>query len=189
MAKRRLKGSCPRRHRSPIGYQRLTADGAPVLVHAAGLPIGRVPGSHGPTNRLLVLSCSQRKNPSRQLLRAVDRYDGPSFRVLRKYLRTTGDASLGVCVLSAKYGIVTGDAPIPYYDLIMTPQRAGILRGSSASRLLKLVRNGRRSELFLCMSRTYLRAIPSVDSFGVPVRVAAAGQGKKLASLKAWLQE
>ncbi len=54
--------------------------------------------------RLLIVTCSQRKNPTLGLLPAIDRYDGPAFLVLRKYLREgVGDAPR-VLILSAKYG-------------------------------------------------------------------------------------
>jgi len=39
--------------------------------------------------RLLFIACSQRKNPAEGVLPALDRYDGPAFGVLRKYLRET----------------------------------------------------------------------------------------------------
>lgn len=37
--------------------------------------------------RLLILSCSQRKRSTSNLLPAIERYDGPAFQVLRKFLR------------------------------------------------------------------------------------------------------
>jgi len=37
--------------------------------------------------RLLILSCSQRKRPDPSLLPAIERYNGPPFQVLRRYLR------------------------------------------------------------------------------------------------------
>src|SRR2546430_159266 len=139
--------------------------------------------------RLLILSCSERKKSNPRLLPAVERYDGPAFRVLRKYLRTTDDSSLCVCILSAKYGIIGADAPTPDYNRKMTLERAEALRSRSELQLSKLVRGGQYREVFLCMGQIYLRAISCSDTLGVPVRIAAAGQGKKLASLKAWLGE
>ena len=37
--------------------------------------------------KLLILSCSQRKNPALDLLPAIKRYTGPQFLVLAKFLR------------------------------------------------------------------------------------------------------
>jgi hypothetical protein len=61
-------------------------------------------------NRLLILSCSQRKAPWEGDLPALDRYDGPAFRVLRKYLRTHSDDSLAILILSAKFGLIEAEA-------------------------------------------------------------------------------
>jgi exonuclease SbcC len=36
--------------------------------------------------RLLILSCSRKKKTTSQLLPALERYDGPSFRVARKFI-------------------------------------------------------------------------------------------------------
>ena len=38
-------------------------------------------------SRLLIISCSRRKNPASKKLPAIERYDGPIFQVLRKFLR------------------------------------------------------------------------------------------------------
>ena len=37
--------------------------------------------------RMLILSCSSRKKPTNRQMPAIERYDGPAFRVLRKFLR------------------------------------------------------------------------------------------------------
>src|SRR5882672_5914224 len=54
----------------------------------------------GPMDRALVLACSQRKNPHASLMPAIDRYDGPAFRVLHRYLREKEDRHLKVYILS-----------------------------------------------------------------------------------------
>jgi hypothetical protein len=38
------------------------------------------------TGRMLILACSQRKLLDEGLLPAVERYDDPAFRVLRRFL-------------------------------------------------------------------------------------------------------
>jgi hypothetical protein len=59
--------------------------------------------------RLLILACSQRKNPARGKLPAIDRYDGPAFRVLRKYSRDSAANLPTVLILSAKHGLIAAD--------------------------------------------------------------------------------
>ena len=53
--------------------------------------------------RLLIMACSARKRATEDLLPAIDRYDGPAFRVLRKYLSHAERPGLTVMILSAKY--------------------------------------------------------------------------------------
>jgi hypothetical protein len=44
-------------------------------------------GEAARTGRMLILACSRRKRPDEGLLPAIERYDGPAFRVLRRFLR------------------------------------------------------------------------------------------------------
>src|SRR5947209_2723394 len=79
-------------------------------------------------SRLLIVACSQRKNPAQGQLPAIDRYDGPVFRVIRKYLREgAGDAPI-VLILSAKYGLITSDLEIPDYNCRLSAASAARLR-------------------------------------------------------------
>ena len=59
-------------------------------------------------DRLLILGCSQKKRPDSGLLPALDRYDGPMFRVLRKCLRECpgGAQGLETYILSAEFGLM-----------------------------------------------------------------------------------
>jgi len=68
--------------------------------------------------RLLILSCSQRKQASHGLLPAIERYNGPLFFVLRRFLRECPCQAkrLDVYILSAAYGLIAGDFPTPLYD-------------------------------------------------------------------------
>ena len=67
----------------------------------------------GRVDRLLILSCSQRKAPAKGRLPAIDRYDGPAFRVLRKYLREGPAEVPTVLILSAKYGLIESEREDP----------------------------------------------------------------------------
>ena len=58
--------------------------------------------SSGPTN-LLIVTCSQRKRSDRELLSALERYDGPFFGILRKAQREGyWPDNLDVLITSAK---------------------------------------------------------------------------------------
>src|SRR5215475_9884935 len=81
-------------------------------------------------HRLLILSCSQRKRPDRILLPALERYDGPVFRMLRKFLRSCSarESHPEVYILSVRFGLIPAHQPISYYDCRMTPQQASIFQ-------------------------------------------------------------
>jgi len=92
-----------------------------------------------PPRRLLLLSCSQRKCRARGLLPAIKRYDGPAFRVLRRYLDEQPTAQSEVLILSAKWGLISGNTLLPYYNQRMTEQRAAKLRPLIIKRLRKIL--------------------------------------------------
>src|SRR5271165_4797945 len=78
--------------------------------------------------RLLIVACSQRKSQANDLLPAIERYDGPVFRVLRKYLREGARDAPSVFVLSAKYGLIAADFEIPDYNCRLSAASAVKLR-------------------------------------------------------------
>ena len=82
-------------------------------------------GTISSNSRLLILSCSQKKRSSPGSIPALERYDGPAFRVMNKFIRVCSpEAQLpDTYILSAKFGLISADKPIPHYDHRMTPQR------------------------------------------------------------------
>jgi len=80
-----------------------------------------------PTNRLLVMACSAAKKKDAGLLPALARYDGPAFHVLRKYLAHATDAPT-VFILSARFGLLDADHPIPDYDRRISAEAAEAIR-------------------------------------------------------------
>ncbi len=98
--------------------------------------------------RLLILSCSRRKRLDPGLLSAVERYDGPMFRVLRKFVRECASEAqyLAVFILSAEFGLIPGSKPIPDYDRRMTPHRAAELQPQVLAELGRILKIGQYKE-------------------------------------------
>jgi uncharacterized protein DUF6884 len=143
--------------------------------------------------RVLILSCTQRKRRDSSPLPAVERYDGPTFRVLRRFQKRTLE-NLDVYILSAKFGLIHHLEIIPYYDQQMTPQRARELQPQIDEALERLFRNFRGrgqavSQLLLCMGRVYLDALNNLLPPGMPVEQAGGSIGEKLSKLHQWLYE
>jgi hypothetical protein len=140
--------------------------------------------------RLLILSCTRRKRDDPGQLPALERYDGPAFRVLRRYRRLVNDESLVVYVLSAEFGLIAASTPIPSYDRLMTRERANELRPLVSAALSSAVKQYAPSlDIFVVAGRTYMRALADLPKDFGRISFATGGQGGKLASLKAWLNE
>ncbi len=143
-------------------------------------------------NRLLLLACSARKRSNPGRLPAIERYDGPAFRVLRRYERSQPHDMPDVYVLSAQFGLIRGDEPIPVYDRRMTPQRAHELQDSTVARLQSLDLGGRYRRVFLHAGALYRQIIssPVLDALPQEQLASSTGsQGVQLAHLKSWLYQ
>src|SRR5215207_6470006 len=138
--------------------------------------------------RLLILSCSDRKNDvapdsPQQLFgfmttrrarsfAAWDVYAGVAFQVVKRCQREAAfPHDVDVLILSAKYGLITPDHEITYYDLKMTPELAG-RQGEANVRLLgEMMRAKKYREIFLMMGRTYLLALEPLEGWCVGARI------------------
>lgn len=130
---------------------------------------------------LLILGCSMTKLQTPGVLPAVERYDGPLYRVLRSFLRKSmWPKRLSVAVLSARYGLIGGLTPIEYYNQRMDPQRAAELRVQTTNRLLGWSHYHRKASLIL--GKDYLPAlsIESLDANGMKIEVVDGPIGIKL---------
>ncbi len=141
--------------------------------------------------RLLILSCTQRKQNSSKLLPALERYDGPTFRVLRKFFRENPNQfdELDVFILSAKHGLIPGGQLIDYYDWKMSSDRAKELRNGVHQEFSKLLKSN-YSDVCLAVSSIYLDVLQARESLITPtvsITITNGPQGKKLTQLKKWL--
>ncbi len=147
--------------------------------------------------RCLLLGCSNAKVQGENELSAIDRYDGPLFRVLRRYLREhpagypQNSSVPDIHVLSAEFGLIPGYRPIPYYDCRMTPQRAEELRPQVIVELKRILKGAEPfNELFIAMGRDYLRALNGWEALIPPwlgVKVSKGSVGKQQSQLYDWL--
>ena len=139
---------------------------------------------------LLLLACSQAKRPEAGDLPAYQRYDGPTYRVLRAWMRQTPDwqGVLRIRILSAEYGLIGPFRPIPAYDRLMTRARAMEVQADVAKELeLLLLAHPSFDQALISLGATYWVALPTPLPF---TYTAATGRpGERLQRLKAWLGE
>ena len=140
---------------------------------------------------LLIVACSQAKNNFTGCLPAIERYDGPVFRLLRKYRNSVPSSKIPrIEVLSAKFGLISANDPIPLYDQKMTEERAEELRPIVINRLQAIVDEQTPEEIFVSLSHVYEQAL---DGFSVSLPLATVvtasrgTPGKKLSELYTWL--
>ena len=144
--------------------------------------------------RLLILSCSQKKHSTQGLLPALQRYDGPAYRVMNKFMRVHPSemTSLDVYILSAKFGLISACKPIPNYDRRMTLQRAKELQPRTQPELKRILSGRQYDELFISMGKAYRQVLVGYKLL-IPadfkVIVSTGIMGRKLAELRNWLYE
>ncbi len=145
---------------------------------------------HSNPRSLLIVSCSQRKRSDPGLLPAIDRYDGPTFRVLRRFLKEQPSPPLDIFILSARFGLIPHNQPIPYYDQRMTQLRAQELHANAIAELRYILSSKSYQEIYICMGKDYLQILDGYNtliSSELSIQGAAGPSGKKLAELHNWL--
>jgi hypothetical protein len=141
-------------------------------------------------NRLLILACSQRKNPAKGKLPALNRYDGPVFRVLRKYLREGAGDVPYILILSAKYGLISADTAIKDYDCQLSWESAERLRPQVLKVASQVLSAREWREIGICAGKSYRIAVAGFEKLlpqNVRIDFIDGGQGPRLAALKRWL--
>jgi hypothetical protein len=125
---------------------------------------------------------------------AIQRYDGPAFRLLRRYLKHSSE-ELGIYILSAEFGLIPHTRQIPFYDQRMTKQRAQELKikvVGQAQRLFSAdpLRQSFSRQLFVNLGQDYFPAFePAFPLFasGSIVTMTSGTTGKRLAEMHDWL--
>lgn len=143
--------------------------------------------------RLLILACGATKRTDAGLLPAIARYDGPPYKTLRKALAALPEGQRPtVLILSAEFGLIAADRPIPIYDRRMTRPRALSLRPHVRAALAAaLAGGGYAQQTLINLGADYLPALPldpdTIVQLGSLV-FARGGIGERMALMKQWLQ-
>ena len=141
-------------------------------------------------SKLLLLSCSQAKRlfPS-EPLPAIERYTGVLFQVLKKWRREHQQApGPDVLIISARFGLLSPETPIPYYDQRITAEQAKILAPTVRVALQRQLSARRYSNIFVNLGRDYLPVLD--DLLGLQTAEWARGPiGIRARQLKTWLSE
>jgi len=141
---------------------------------------------------LLILSCSKRKKHTTEPLPAIELYDGPAFRVVRKFFReANGAPKVDVVILSAKYGFISGDDRIGHYDLRMSKKLASENANLWRGQLIRLLNGRLYRNVFVNLGRDYMLALPDLAEYVTKmgeITTANGRIGERLHGLKQWLR-
>ncbi|MCY3744517.1 MAG: peroxide stress protein YaaA [Candidatus Poribacteria bacterium] len=145
------------------------------------------------TKALLIIGCSQRKvstHPS-QTLYAMYRYDGPTYRCLRKlYREGRFPDNLDVLIISARYGLLQWREPILNYEQKMTAARADELRPFVQERLKEIVTVQQYDQVFINLGKRYMRTLADFHWGNlISTMEASGGIGQKTQQMKVWLEQ
>ena len=142
-------------------------------------------------SRCLILSCSKTKRSSDDALPAVQRYDGPPFRVFRNFLKSAPSAlcNVDLYILSANYGLILGNTLVNDYDQRMTLVRASEIN-AQVLKQFELISNKGYTDIFISLSKVYQKALNGYEILLQPsttIFISNASEGKRLSELKSWL--
>ena len=121
---------------------------------------------------------------------AMNRYDGTTYRILRKLQRDGEMPPLRVLILSAKYGILLPETPIGYYEQLMSKERAEELRPEVHKRLdEEFSKLGFQHEIFINMGKTYMHALDgyNLSYHTLEMKIAKGGIGQKNSQMRNWI--
>lgn len=141
--------------------------------------------------KLLILGCSATKLKSDGYIPALGRYDGPIYRVVRKFLREREwpqDLSIGV--LSAEHGLFGSLKGIEDYDKQMDEATAETISHESIPVIRKWQDDGHIPPYYLPLGKDYLPAVqPGLKSLNIPHETFKGGIGEKQSQVKTFLHD
>jgi cytoplasmic iron level regulating protein YaaA (DUF328/UPF0246 family) len=139
---------------------------------------------------LLIINCSKSKFNNSEKIPVLERYNGVTFRVLRKFLKEEKADNLDIFILSAKFGLIPSNQLIPTYDQKLTKQRSQELQPIVNEQFCELLQSNLYKRCLLCMSQDYLQIFNNYQD-NIPenlIFIIATGTiGKKLSVLYQWL--
>lgn len=136
---------------------------------------------------LLIISCSQRKTSISNPAPAIELYDGPIFRMIRRMKQKERfPKEMHVLIISAKYGLLGLYDLIEKYDQKMTEKRAEELKQEINRELNKFLSDKEFKEAFIGMGKSYSLPLEGFK-FEVPIVYATGKIGEKLSQTKEWI--
>lgn len=134
--------------------------------------------------KLLLISCSATKRDLKDQP-ALQVYDGPSYRIIRKYPTDKID----ILILSAKYGLIFANHKISVYEQKMNDHIAQEMKNQATDRLVSILQSSTYSEIYIELGKTYRNAIGFDNPLfkELNIKYGYGTIGVRLHNLKMWL--
>jgi hypothetical protein len=143
-----------------------------------------------PSKRLLVVipcSAAKRESPSYPIA-AIERYNGPFYKVIRKAKRERRlNPLVRIVILSAKHGLLHGGARIRSYDQRFNAEAADLRGPEIRSDLRRVIQTGNFSKVCVNLGRDYAALIREMPELRGAVW-AQGSIGTRAALLKEWIR-
>ena len=138
------------------------------------------------SRKLLIIGCSKRKRELPEAP-AIEVYDGPYYRMLRKAKLEAVDIS----ILSAKYGLIDYKTTISPYERKMTPHIAEVLRNDATSKLLDILTKNSYNEVVINLGEIYMKALDfqRLSQYVTNYKIFSGDMVKRVHTLKTWINE
>lgn len=134
--------------------------------------------------KLLLISCSASKRNLRNKP-AIEVYDGPVYRILRKYK----PPNIDVLILSAKYGLIDSHKSISNYEMKMTKEIAQQIKEPTTRKLTNVLNTHNYHDIHVNLGKTYQLAIDfselQLKNYNVYFNTGTIGF--RLHNLKTWI--
>ncbi|NVM54531.1 MAG: peroxide stress protein YaaA [Candidatus Helarchaeota archaeon] len=140
---------------------------------------------------LLIISCSESKNPNPGMLHAMERYTGAWYGVINKLKKERKfPDNLDILIISAKYGLINSDKNIENYDWKMDESRARELRDSVISKLKNILSKSKYESILINLGSTYMEALYGFEKI-IPdttkISILKGTIGPRKRDLRSWI--
>jgi len=145
-------------------------------------------------SRLLIVPCSQTKKITDIPTAAINVYDGPTYKSLRKNVKFfDNNNGLDIYIISAKYGLIEPLYEIQTYDQKMDDKQAKRLNPKIRQDLLKIIQNKTYSEIYVDTGNSYSLALEGFQGMvkryspNTLFKMGHGKNGQRLHEMKEWI--
>ena len=140
---------------------------------------------------LLIISCSKKKNKTKELLPAIERYTGAWYQTINKLKKENKfPSNLDIVIISAKYGFLKSTDLIEDYDQRMNEDRAKELNHEILRKIRSLLEKEHYETIFINLGRDYLPAIYGLENIipkNTKLFYARGRVGERKRQMKEWI--